>query len=503
MNSGHTKIALNTVYLYFSSFVQLVLGLYTSRMLLQALGVEDFGIFGVIGGIIFLFSFINTAMSGATSRYITVELARGTLLSQKSVFTTVMLVHALIAIVTLLFSETLGLWYVNAKLDYPIGRSTAVFWVYQMSILIAILSIVQVPFSAAVMSHEKMLFYSLWSTLSISLRFIVIFLLHFLDGDRLIFYSVLLAGVSLLTFLGYVVYCLRKFLECRLVKLNSYALLKEVLAFAGYNTFNSLGTAIRAQGTSLVINRFFGVLLNAANSISSMVSGYILGFTWNVVTAFRPQIVKSYATNDIMRMQADLVLCIKYCIAIYSFIAIPIILETDKVLYLWLRDVPAYAAVFCKVTLIGSFFGLLNMIVIIGIQATSKVKENSLYMCSLSGLALFSIALAYGLGAAPYMAFVILAITELTLLCVSLYGLNKIIPEIRNSVLLIEISKTLCLVVVSAGLVYLANSFMQESLLRLVLVTIEYATLFSILFFYFILDKDARQFVYKKIRKMF
>ena len=372
-----------------------------------------------------------------------------------------------------------------------------------MSILIAILSIVQVPFSAAVMSHEKMLFYSLWSTLSISLRFIVIFLLHFLDGDRLIFYSVLLAGVSLLTFLGYVVYCLRKFLECRLVKLNSYALLKEVLAFAGYNTFNSLATAIRAQGTSLVINRFFGVLLNAANSISSMVSGYILGFTWNVVTAFRPQIVKSYATNDIMRMQADLVLCIKYCIAIYSFIAIPIILETDKVLYLWLRDVPAYAAVFCKVTLIGSFFGLLNMIVIIGIQATSKVKENSLYMCSLSGLALFSIALAYGLGAAPYMAFVILAITELTLLCVSLYGLNKIIPEIRNSVLLIEISKTLCLVVVSAGLVYLANSFMQESLLRLVLVTIEYATLFSILFFYFILDKDARQFVYKKIRKMF
>ena len=372
-----------------------------------------------------------------------------------------------------------------------------------MSILIAILSIVQVPFSAAVMSHEKMLFYSLWSTLSISLRFIVIFLLHFLDGDRLIFYSVLLAGVSLLTFLGYVVYCLRKFLECRLVKLNSYALLKEVLAFAGYNTFNSLATAIRAQGTSLVINRFFGVLLNAANSISSMVSGYILGFTWNVVTAFRPQIVKSYATNDIMRMQADLVLCIKYCIAIYSFIAIPIILETDKVLYLWLRDVPAYAAVFCKVTLIGSFFGLLNMIIVLAIQATSKVKENSLYMCLLSGLALFSIALAYSFGAAPYMAFVILAITELTLLCVSLYGLNKIIPEIRNSVLLIEVSKTLCLVVVSAGLVYLANSFMQESLLRLILVTVEYAVLLSVLFFYFILDKDARQFVYKKISKMF
>ena len=503
MDSAHKRIALNTIYLYVSSIIQLVLGLYTSRYLLISLGVTDFGIFGVVGGIIFLFSFINSALSGASSRYLTVELVKGDTHTQQIVFTTVVIAHLLIAILTLVGAETLGLWYVCNSLDFPVDRTTAVHWVYQLSILIALINIVQVPFSSSVLAHEKVSFLSIWNTTSIFLRFIVIFLLQYFEDDHLILYTILLALVNLVILGGYVLFCVYKFRECRLVYRKHYPLLKEMMAFTGYNTFNSLSTALRTQGTSLIINKFFGVLLNAANSISSMVSGYILGFTWNVVTAFRPQIVKAYASNDIPRMQRDVVLCVEFCIAIYSYIAVPIILLTEQVLEIWLKTVPEHTAIFCRIALLGSIFGLLNSIVVIVIQATTKIRSNSINVCIASALALVFMSIAFLFGFPAYVAFIILAITEFCILLISLYGVKKLLPEVSVFLFLRRTFRVLFLVLLAGGIVYSLNLIMAfPSLFQLIFVAVAYAVVFSTLFYFFVLDKDVRVKVLSKIGRV-
>ena len=238
-------IAINSFYLYMSSFFQLIVGLYTSRALLQALGVEDFGIYGVVGGIIGLLSFVNMAMSSASSRYLTFELANGIIDSQKRIFSVVFTVHVVIAILTLVLGETIGLWYVANKLVVPDGRIYAAHWVYQEAIFMSIINIIQVPYIASITAHEKMGFLSLWNSLNIFLKLVVIILLYLVFVDKLIFYSFLMAATSLFIGIGYFAYCKKYFDECVLLRVKDKSLFKEILSFAGFNAFSSFASAMR------------------------------------------------------------------------------------------------------------------------------------------------------------------------------------------------------------------------------------------------------------------
>lgn len=495
MTSSKKTIALNTLYLYCSSFFQLLVGLYTSRLLLEALGVEDFGLYGVVGGIITLLSFINMAMGSASSRYLTFELARGTIETQRRIFSVVFYVHAIIAAITFILGESVGLWYVTNKLVVPEGRMYAAHWVYQAAILMSMANIIQVPYNASVTAHEKMGFLSLWSSANVFLKMAVILFLYIITADRLILYAVLMLLATCFITAGFVVYCRIHFNECVFVSVKNKALFKEVLSFAGFNAFSSFANAVRTQGTGLLINRFFGVALNAAGSVASMVSGYIISFTANIITAFRPQIVKCYAIEDYQQMAANIQMCMTCCLGMFTLIAVPIFLEMDYVLALWLGIVPPYSAVFCRISLIGSTFGLLNMTVLIAVQATSRVRDNSLYISVASLMSIAILYLCFTVTKKPYIAYIIYAITELCILSISTWNTKRLIPQIRFKPILWGLLKLSIIVMLSALGTLLLKQHMKSSILRLIFVTIVYCVFFGISSFYLVLPVVTRNHV--------
>ncbi|WP_314824213.1 hypothetical protein [Prevotella histicola] len=493
-------IAINSFYLYMSSFFQLIVGLYTSRALLQALGVEDFGIYGVVGGIIGLLSFVNMAMSSASSRYLTFELANGTIDSQKRIFSVVFTVHVVIAILTLVLGETIGLWYVANKLVVPEGRMYAAHWVYQAAIFMSIINIIQVPYTASITAHEKMGFLSLWNSLNIFLKLVVIIFLYLVFIDKLIFYSFLMAGTSLFIVIGYFAYCKKYFEECVLLRVKDKNLFKEILSFAGFNAFSSFASAIRTQGTSLLINRFFGVALNAAGSIASMVSGYIISFTANIITAFRPQIVKCYATADYKKMDEHIQMCIVYCLGSFSLMSVPIFLEMDYILSLWLGIVPKFTAIFCRISLIGASFGLLNMIIVIAIQATSQVKNNSIAISIISICSIFILYVLFALGLNVYVAYILYAAIDCFILFVSIWNLKRLIPEFKVFPLLRKTFILIAIIIISTVITYYAKNNMSESIFRFLITALIYYGLFTLSFFTFILSADTRKKVLSRLK---
>ena len=501
MNNEKKTIAKNTLFLYSRSFITLFIGLYISRALLHILGVEDFGLYGVVGGIIALLSFINLAMSSASSRYLTVALARSDLYTQRKVYSATFYVHFVIALFTLVVGETIGLWYLCEKLVVPEGRMTAAHWVYQMSILVTIINITQVPYNAAITAHEKMGFSSIWSVVCEILRLLAVLLLSIIDSDKLITYSIFIFIVNLTGAIGFRIYCVKHFEECHLISVKDNHLIKELLSFASFSAFNSFSLVVRNYGYVLLINKFFGVIMNASGNIASMVSGHIVGFTQNVVNAFRPQIVKSYAKNDIIGMQNNINNCSKFCIALYSMLAVPAFIEVFYLLQLWLAEVPTYSDIFCRINLVGCLFSLINMILVIGIQATSKVKTNSIQICLLSIVSILINLVFLLLGANVFNIFIIVSLTEFSIMCTSLGNLKKLIPDFNIKNFIYLLLKVLTIVIISGFIVYSLSFVFSMSILRLILTTITYEILFSLLFYFFMLDTQTQNMVKRIVRQ--
>ncbi len=501
MDCKKKRIALNTIYLYSKGFIALFIGLYISRVLLHQLGVVDFGLYGVVGGIIGLLSFINTAMTSTSSRYITFALAKDDKDYQKLVFSATFYIHLAIALFLLFLAETIGLWYLNTKLEVPEERMGAASWVYQMSIIIAMINITQVPYNATILAHEKMGFMSIWGIISDFFRLFSVLILTLITYDKLIFYSLLTLIVNIVSALGNRIYCKKFFSECKFCKVKNKKLLFEMFSFAGYSCFNSFSLVIRNNSIVLLINKFFGVIMNASGNIAGMVSGNIAGFTQNVVSAFRPQIVKSYAVNDINEMQNNINNCSKYCIALYSMLAVPAFIEISYLLQLWLIEVPIYSNIFCRINLIGSLFSLNNMILVIGIQATSKVKRNSIQICILSIISICVNLIFLFLGANVFTVFVIVAFTEFLIMCVSLSNLKSLIPGFNITVFSKQIANNLFIVILSGAIVYTLSLIYQSSFLRLVITTLSYEIIFSLLFYHFMLDIQTQKMIINNIQK--
>lgn len=503
MDTEKKTIAKNTTYLYISSILQLFLGLYTSRVLLQTLGVSDFGLYGVVGSIVTLLSFLNLALGSSSSRYLTYELANGNISQQTKVYSAVFGAHLILAIGIVILAETIGLWYICNKLVIPQGRFTAALYVYQTSVFIGFINIIQVPYNALVNAHEKMGFSSWWNSLNNILKFVGVISLYWVTFDKLIYYSILMLFLNLFVFVGFWQYCQRNFIECRIVKNIEKSLFRGILTFAGYSTFSSSSYLIRSQGITILINKFFGVIMNASANIANMVSGYITNFTQNVITAFRPQIIKSYAQGEIAEMQNNINLCMKACIAIYSLMAIPIGIDMKYILTLWLGNVPTSSDLFCRIALCGNLFGLINMVILVGIQATSKIKTNSLLI---SLITLFSLIITFILlliGMNTYIVFVMHALTEFIIMMTSMFNLKKLIPHFKMSQCCLLITRLLFVILIAASLTTGILFCIDSSFIRLVIVTICYTFIFGILFWYSMLDRILRQNILNRVYAFF
>ncbi len=501
--SNNKRIAKNTVALYIRMLLGLVVSLYTSRVVLATLGVEDFGVYGVVGGVVGMFAFLNAAQKGATSRFITFELGRGEKGCLNDTFVSARIVHICIALLVVLLVETVGVWFLNNKLVIPEGRMYAAHWVLQLSILTTFLGIVQTPYGALIIAHEKMGIYAYVELLHVFLKLGIVYLLVIGDFDKLILYAILHAAVSIIILLIYRVYCIRHFPETRARFVWKKDILKSLLSFSGYNLFGNMGGIVNLQGTNFVVNIFYGVAYNAAVGIASTVSGAVEGFASNVMTAFRPQITKDYAREDYTSFESYLELAIKTILAVYCIVAIPAFIEIDKVLSIWLKEVPICSAVFCRFMLINIFFVTMRYIITIGIHATARVKVISLFTGALQMLNPFVIWLLFARGMDAKYTYMTIVFVNMILCGIDFYLLHQYVPQLNinklvRSAILILFVCAMSLMVSSAAI-----HFLDQTVLRILLTVLVSAVCTLSLTWLLCLNSSQRQTIMGYVRKTF
>lgn len=380
---NNRRIAKNTLMLYFRMILTMLVSLYTSRVVLNTLGIEDFGIYNVVGGVISLFSFITASMSSATSRFLTYTLGKNDLQELKEVFKASFTIHLFIAISIIILAETVGLWFLNNKLIIPNNRMPAAQFIYHTAVIGTFFSILQVPYTASIFSHEKMDMYAFFEIFITVLKLIIVISLTYIAYDKLITYAFLLLGVNIVSFLLYAFYSSKKFTECRYGISKNKEILRPMLSFSGWDLYGNMSTVARTQGVNILLNIFFGPVLNAAYGIATSVQNAVSAFSGNVLTAVKPQIVKSYANHEINYTIQLLNNTTKFTTILLLFIIIPISIEMPFILKIWLKNVPEYTSIFCILTLGFILFANLSTIIMSAIHATGKIKKSSFWNGSL------------------------------------------------------------------------------------------------------------------------
>lgn len=346
-DSKNKRLAKNTIYLYIRMLFAVCINLYTSRLLLEYLGVEDFGVYNIVGGIVALMMFVNTSMSGATSRFITFSLGKNELQEVKNTISSSIQVHAFISILLLIAGETIGLWFVNTELNIPETSMNVANWVYQFSLFTSVVAILQVPFNASVLSYEKMDIFAVIEIINVVLKCVIVFSLVWFP-NRLIAYGGLTFVISVIISLLYAIYCIKRLdgfdFSCKLHK----GIVKEMTVFAACDLFGNGTFAVRQQGINILINKYFGVTFNAAGGVATQASGIIYTFMNNVLSAFRPQIIKEYSVGNIQRMSKLMFSECEILILLIGLIFVPLFINMDFIMELWLKNVPPYAVVFVK-----------------------------------------------------------------------------------------------------------------------------------------------------------
>lgn len=425
--SDNRRIAKNTLMLYIRMFFTMTVSLYTSRVILRTLGVTDYGINNVVGGVVVMFSFLNGAMASATQRYLNVDLARGDTVHLQASFRTAMQIHMLIAVVILVLAETVGLWFVVNKLVIPAGRMYAAMWVYQLSIAAAITSIVSLPLNATIIAHERMSVFAYISIMDAVLKLLVAFLLVLSPIDKLITYAALFMSVNFIDAAVYIAYCKRHFAEVNFSMRIDKPLFREMSSFAGWSLWGNIAGVLFTQGLNMLLNMFFGPAVNAARGIAVQVQGVIQGFVANVQTAINPQITKSYAQHNLRRMHSLMFASSKFCFYLLFLIVLPLSFEAWFVLRLWLGIVPAHTVWFLRLIMFIMLTETLANPYIVANQATGKVKA---YQAVCGSILLCIVPVAYivlKLGGNPESVYIVHGCIAVITQCVRVYMMRHLI----------------------------------------------------------------------------
>ena len=426
-SSANKRIAKNTLVLYVRMLFTMGISLFTSRVILQTLGVEDFGISSVVGGVISMFTFINAAMVSSTQRYLNFELVRGDANQLRSVFSTSLQIHALIALAIIVLSETVGLWFLNEKLVIPEARMNAAMWVYQCSILSCAVSIMSTPYNAVIVAHEKMSAFAYISILDVSLKLLVVYLLVVLPFDKLIILAILNLLVQLFIRYIYTLYCHRHFPESYFQFRFNKTLFKEMFGFAGWSFWGNLAAILYTQGLNMMLNIFFGPIVNAARGIAVQVQSAVQQFVGGFQTALNPQITKNYASNNLSQMHSLMFRSARFSFLLLFFLSLPVLMETNFILTLWLKTVPEDAVIFTQIMICISLIYTTANPCIIANQATGKVK---IYQMVVGGILLLILPISYvvlKLGAPAYSVFIVHFCIESLAQFSRMYMLRKLI----------------------------------------------------------------------------
>lgn len=372
--SSNKTIAKNTMLLYTRMLFNLIVSLYTSRVILQVLGVENLGIYQVVAGIVVMFAFINGSLAGATSRFLTFELGRGNLENMKRVFSVTVNVHLLAAGILFIVGETIGLSLVRTHLVIPEHQESAALVVYQCALFSTMLSLFQAPFNAAIIAHEKMDVFAYIGVLDTVLKLAICYLLYLIPNGRLIAYGVMLLMCTIIIQFLYIIYCKRNFQECIFSLQMDRATARPILAFSGWDIMMNFSLAAKNQGINIILNLFCGVVINAACGFANTVYGAISGFANNFMLSVRPVITKALAIGDYNKVQELIINSSKYSFNLIILLSVPFLFEGDFIIKLWLKTPPDYTTLFCQYQLVTCIISVLFSPLAFTIKATGKNK---------------------------------------------------------------------------------------------------------------------------------
>jgi len=501
-HENNKRIAKNTLFLYFRSFLTFAVGLYTSREVLAQLGVSDFGIYNVVGGIIVLFSFIQNAMSSATSRFFTFDLGKGDFEQLKKTFNLSVVIHIFTAFLIFILGETVGLWFLNTQLVIPAERMDVAKFVYQFSIFAACIGILQIPYTVAVNAHERMKVYAYIGIADSVLFLMIAISLGFAPIDKLKFYSILLFGLYIVRIAFYRAYCHRNFKETHFKWFWDKKMFLERIGFGGWTTLNGMSGIAALQGVNMLLNMFYGVIANAAYGIMTQVTNGIAQFTNNFFAAVNPQVTKSYARGDTEYLHSLLFRSMKFSFLLSYVIAVPFVLNMDFILNIWLKTVPEYAVIFCQIRVIDWCLCMFFFSCYFPIMATGKIKK-FLIVDSIFVIQSFIFTyIFFKLGFSPtFVPIIYICVNTVRIVIIIFF--TRILIKFSTAEFVYKVILKLSAVVLISAPLPIFISLNTDGWQAMIATSMSFILPFIFSSLFFGLDKNERAMVFNSIKKKF
>ena len=499
IQSNNKRIAKNTLLLYLRMLFLMAVSLYTSRVVLSALGVEDFGIYNVVGGVVTMFSMLSGSLSAAISRFITFELGKGNLPKLKRIFSSSVTIQIILSAIIILLIETVGVWFLNAKMVIPEVRVEAANWVLQFSAITFVINLISIPYNAAIIAHERMSAFAYISILEALGKLVIAYLITVSPIDRLVFYAILMCAVALMVRLTYGRYCKKHFEECTYHFVFDFALLKRMSGFAGWNFIGASSAVLRDQGGNLVINLFCGPAVNAARGIAFQVNAAINGFVVNFMTALNPQITKQYAMGNHDYMMNLIFKGVRFSFYMLLLLSLPILVNTHYVLGLWLKIVPEHTVLFVQLVLVSAMSESMSQPLVTAMLATGKIRN---YQIIVGGLQMMNLPVSYLLlraGMFPEIVFVVAIIISQCCLAARLWMLHSMIG-LRVGLYMRKVYANVLVVgIISSILPILQGFTCNESLMNFILSSILSFVCTGLVVYFIGCNNIERQFVITKV----
>ena len=503
MKSNNKRIAKNTIYLYLRMLLTIGISLYTSRVVLDVLGVDDFGIYNVVGGVVVMFAFLNNAMVASSQRFLSYELGKQNDEALKKVFSVSVSIHFCIALIVLLIAETVGLWFMNTQLNIAPERMQAANWVYQCSIFAFIVGIISVPYNACIVAHEHMKVYASVAITEAVLKLATVYIVTVGNMDKLKLYALLILGVAVIIRIIYTAYCRKHFRECVYHFLFDKALFRQMFSFAGWSFFGNLSYSFKDQGSNMILNIFFGTTVNAARGIALQISGAIASFAGNFQMALNPQITKTYAAGDYEQTRLLIARGCRWSFYLLAILTIPVYINIEYILSLWLTVVPKYTVIFSKLVIWISVLNSMTSPIGTAIQAAGDIRDYSLIV---GGIFLLDLPVSYlilKLGGLPHsVLYVSLFTTTICIFVRFMIMKRHIVFSGRYFIFSIFLKNMVLFVVLIAALQYIQSCF-PVNFFSLVAMTL-FSVTFAGGFFYILgLERTERQMILNFIQNKY
>lgn len=500
------QLVKNTFSLYVRMLFSMFIGFFTSRILMNQLGIVDFGIYNVIGGVLVILSFLNTTLTLSTQRFLIFSIENNNNNEANKVFNTSLTIHGAFAFIIFIVAETIGLWFLNTQMNIPNDRLFTANIVYQVTVISSMINICQVPFVSAIIAHEKISQYATIGIIDVILRFSVALGLVYVTSDKLKVYSFLILVVAIINFLIYSTYSKRHFRETTFKINKEKRLYQKMLSFSGWNVFSAISIAANGQIVNVLLNIFFGPVVNAARGISMQASGAVSGFVGNFQITVNPQIIKLYATKEFEKFHILIKQSAKFSFFLLLIFALPVTIKIDGILKIWLVQVPEYAPIFCQIILITSLINTFSLPLATAANATGNIKK---FQLSTGCVELMNIPASYILllsGFPAYSVFLVSASITIITLIIRLIILRSLINlNIRDFVLKV-ILRSFATAIITGIIAFWINQLLQSNTLLITIIFVLLCIITSVLVVFGLgLNRNERQFIrsmiYSKLRK--